>query len=71
MSVQKMVSTMPRKIFEMKLTNRKGQLFCLALEELDSRINEGMRFTLTEIREYMFSLGKDPELLIFYNQVAK
>ena len=50
-----------------KLINRKKQLFHLALEEVDSPINERMGFTLTEIIYYMPSLNKDPENLILLN----
>ena len=51
--------------------NRKKELFHLALKELDKRINDGMGFTMTEIREYMSSLDKDPDPVILYNRDIK
>ena len=54
-----------------KPVNRKEELFHLALKELDQRINEGMGFTMTEIREYICSLNKDPEPVILYNRDVK
>ena len=50
-----------------KPVNRKEELFYLALTDLDQRINEGMGFTMTEIREYICSLNKDPEPVVLYN----
>lgn len=47
--------------------NKVNELIHLALEELDSRINIGMGFTLAEITEYMSSLDNDPEPFILYN----
>ena len=46
--------------FENRLANKKEQVFHFAFEEPNSRINKGMGFTLTELREYISSLDKDP-----------
>ena len=49
----------------------KEELFNLALKKLDKRINEGIGFTITEIREYMSSLDKRPDPITLYNRDVK
>ena len=52
-----------KKNFEKRLTDKKEQAFHLTFKESNSWINEGMGITLTELREYMSLLDKDPKPL--------
>lgn len=62
MNVDKIKKKLLRTMLKQSLKNRKGQLFHLVLGELESPINKGVGFTLTEIRKHMPFLDKDPEL---------
>ena len=62
---------MVKNKFEIKLGNRNNQIFHLALDEINSQINESRGFTLTENREYISSLNNDPKPFILYNSNVK